>query len=134
MRAQKKLLHIVLIGQLIVISWFRYKVRFGPFPSRAGEGFTDFEREQDATDRTPERYGDSGCRRRRDDLPHLGCMLKRVNGTERNLRTTSTRTFATLEAAETARDDVADRACNMHGWAFLADRQARSDRYRLSNA
>lgn len=44
---------------------------------------------------------------------------------------TSTRTFATLEAAETARDDVANRACDVHRRTFFADRQARSNRYRL---
>jgi hypothetical protein len=82
MRAQKKLLHIVLMGQLIVISWFRAKSDSVRFHGEYERRLTDFEREQDATDRTPERYGDSSCRRRRDDLPHLGCMLRRVRRAE----------------------------------------------------
>lgn len=64
-----------------------HKVSLGPAPYRAGDGglFTDFEREQHAADRTPERYGDSGCRRRCDDLPHLGCRVRMVHEAEDEL-------------------------------------------------
>jgi len=60
--------------------------------------------------------------------------MRRVSSIETGLVEMERRlglTLTALEACESARDDVADRAGDMHGRALLADREARGDGYGL---
>ena len=114
-RAQKKLLHIVLTGNLVVISC----TRVNQLPSCSEGERANLEREENSANRAAKGNSHASSRSSSHDLPHLDCCGSQRRSVGEMRRRPA---LASIEPRKVARHDVPYRARDMYRWALLSHR------------